>query len=135
MVMDCHHIGILTRNPEKMISFYTRGLGFSQGETRILDSGLMEKIFGLSSECRMTKLTKSDAVVEVFSPVDINPDEYSQPVKGYNHWALEVGDKESYIRALDERQVPVLKIDHDGRKIYFLRDPEGNLIEIYERKK
>jgi len=132
--MDCHHIGILTRNPETLIPFYTQGLGFSEGETRTLPAELIEKIFGFSSECRLTKLSSGSAIIEIFVPVNRDVGSRSVRAGGFNHWALEVEDKEAFIRILDERRVPVLKIDYTGRMIYFIKDPDGNLIEIYEVK-
>ena len=134
MIMGCHHIGILTRNPDIVIPFYTRGLGFDEGETRILPAELMEKIFGLASECRLTRLTKNRAVIEVFFPADSDVNDRKLCTMGYNHRALEVEDKEAYVHDLEDRHVPVMKIDHGGRTIFFLKDPEGNLIEIYESK-
>jgi len=134
MNMACHHIGILTRNPKTLISFYTQGLGFSEGETRILPADLTEKIFGLSSECMLTKLTSGNAVIEIFAPVNIDVTRRNMGTAGYNHWALQVKNKESFIRILEGRKVPVLKIDRAGRMVSFVKDPDGNLIEIYEVK-
>ncbi|MBN1222077.1 MAG: VOC family protein [Candidatus Aminicenantes bacterium] len=134
MHMACHHIGIFTRNPKRLIPFYTQGLGFSEGEMRVLPPDLMGKIFGLASECQLTKLSQDGAVIEVFSPVEYEVDDCSPRTSGYNHWGLEVEDKEAYVRILEERGVPVLKVDNRGRTIFFVKDPEGNLIEIYERK-
>jgi catechol 2,3-dioxygenase-like lactoylglutathione lyase family enzyme len=44
-----------------------------------------------------------------------------------------VADKELFVRELDKKGVPVLKLEGTGRFIYFVQDPEGNLIEIYEK--
>ena len=134
MNMACHHIGIFTKNPEQMIQYYTQGLGFIEGETRVLSPDLTEKIFGVKDECRLTKLTQHQAVIEIFAPMHASLDEKRNRSAGINHWALEVEDKESYVRTLEERDVPVRKIDNKGRLIYFVSDPEGNLIEIYESK-
>ncbi len=134
MSINCHHIGIFTAEPQRLIQYYTQGLGFVEGDARILSPDLTEKIFGIKDECRLTKLTQDQAVVEIFSPLHSPLDEQSQRATGYNHWALEVEDKEAYVRVLEERDVPVTKIDHQGRMIYFISDPDGNLIEIYESK-
>jgi catechol 2,3-dioxygenase-like lactoylglutathione lyase family enzyme len=52
---------------------------------------------------------------------------------GYNHWGLGVEDKESYIIRLEKMGVPLLRLEGNGKFIYFIKDPEGNLIEIYEK--
>jgi catechol 2,3-dioxygenase-like lactoylglutathione lyase family enzyme len=134
MSINCHHIGIFTADPQRLIQYYTQGLGFVEGVARILSPDLTEKIFGIKDECRLTKLTQDQAVVEIFAPLHSPLDERSQRATGYNHWALEVEDKEAYVRVLEERDVPVTKIDNQGRMIYFISDPDGNLIEIYESK-
>jgi catechol 2,3-dioxygenase-like lactoylglutathione lyase family enzyme len=134
MNMACHHIGIFTEDPPRLIQYYTQGLGFVEGETRILSPDLTAKIFGIKDECRLTKLTQDQAVIEIFAPMHSTLDEHRNRSAGYNHWALEVEDKEAYVRILEKRDVPVRKIDNKGRMIYFVSDPDGNLIEIYESK-
>ncbi len=81
---ECNHIGLFSRNPKKLIQFYT------------------EK-----------KIT---------------------PAAGYNHWGLDVEDKNSFIRELEKKGVPLLNLEGTGRFIYFVKDPEGNTIEIYEKQ-
>ena len=134
MPKACHHIGIFTKDPQLLIRYYTQGLGFVEGATRILSPDLTEKIFGIKDEYQLIKLTQNQAVIEIFTPVNSSLDDGGQRTRGYNHWALEVEDKEAYVRILEERNVPVTKIEHQGRMIYFISDPEGNLIEIYQLK-
>ena len=61
-----------------------------------------------------------------------NLDNKITPSQGYNHWGLGVADKESFVRDLESKGIPVLKLEGSGRFIYFVKDPEENLIEIYE---
>ena len=135
MNMACHHIGIFTADSRRLIQFYTQGLGFTEGETRVLSPDLTEQIFGISDECQLTKLTQAQAVIEIFTPLRADLVDSSQWAAGYNHWALEVEDKEAYVRVLEGRGIPVTKIDHRGRMIYFISDPDDNLIEISEPKR
>jgi catechol 2,3-dioxygenase-like lactoylglutathione lyase family enzyme len=55
-------------------------------------------------------------------------------MQGYNHWALGVGDKEMFVRGLEKKGVRILKLEGTGRFIFFVKDPEGNLIEIYQKR-
>lgn len=134
MNLACHHIGIFAEDPQLLIKFYTQGFGFVEEGTRILSPELTEKIFGIKDECRLTKLTQDHAVIEIFAPLHSAPVRDRNRSAGYNHWALEVEDKEAFIQILEEKNVPVRKIDNQGRQIYFVSDPEGNLIEIYESR-
>jgi catechol 2,3-dioxygenase-like lactoylglutathione lyase family enzyme len=135
MNMDCHHIGLFTKDPQRLIQYYTQKLGFVEGGARVLSPELTEQIFGIRDECRLIKLTQDQAAIEIFTPLHSDLVDSSPRTAGYNHWALEVEDKEAYVQLLEERDVPVTKIDHQGRKLYFISDPEGNRIELYEPKR
>jgi catechol 2,3-dioxygenase-like lactoylglutathione lyase family enzyme len=134
MNIFCHHFGILARNPEKLIEFYVKKLGFEEGETRLLSADLVNQIFGIPSPSSLTKLKCGSLVLEVFSITDMDAQERKSVTAGYNHWGMRVEDKEQYVKDLKQKDVPVLEIEHSGRMIYFVKDPEGNLIEIYEVK-
>lgn len=130
----CHHIGLFTGNPEKILPFYTEKMGFEQHETKIVSKEWMTRIFGMPAACRLIKMRLGSAVLEIFVPEDggekLAPRSF--PAPGYNHWALSVKDKRGFVRGLERKGVSVLKLEGTGRFIYFVKDPEGNLIEIYQ---
>ena len=130
--MLCHHFGILARNPEKLKEFYIEKLGFEEGETRLLPADLVNQIFSIPSPCYLTKLKRGSLVLELFSLTEIEAEERKSATAGYNHWGLGVEDKERFVEDLKQQDVSVMEIEHSGRTIYFVKDPEGNLIEIYE---
>jgi catechol 2,3-dioxygenase-like lactoylglutathione lyase family enzyme len=132
MNIFCHHFGILARNPKKLKEFYVKRLGFEEGETRLLPADLVNKIFSIPSPCYLTKLKRGAVVLEVFSLTDLQIHKRENATVGYNHWGLGVEDKERFVQDLKQESVPVLEIERSGRMIYFVKDPEGNLIEIYE---
>jgi catechol 2,3-dioxygenase-like lactoylglutathione lyase family enzyme len=134
MNIFCHHFGILARNPENLKEFYVKWLGFEEGETRLLPADLVNQIFGIPSPCYLTKLSHGSLVLEIFSLTDIDTQERKYATVGYNHWGMGVEDKEQFVQDLKKKNVPVMEIEHSGRMIYFVKDPEGNLIEIYEVK-
>jgi catechol 2,3-dioxygenase-like lactoylglutathione lyase family enzyme len=128
----CHHFGILSKNPEKLKKFYTESLGFEEGETRLLPADLVDQIFSIFSPCYLTKLKRGSVLLEIFSLTDLQTHEREWTTVGYNHWGMGVEDKERFVQDLKQKNVPVMEIEHSGRMIYFIKDPEGNLIEIYE---
>jgi catechol 2,3-dioxygenase-like lactoylglutathione lyase family enzyme len=130
----CHHFGILTRNPEQLKEFYVRFLGFVEGETRLLPAELVNKIFRIPSPCYLTKLSRDSAHLEIFFLTDVEAGERKRAAVGYNHWGMGVEDKERFVNELKLLGAPVMEIEHSGHMIYFVEDPEGNLIEIYEVK-
>jgi len=131
-VYRCHHIGICTSSPRELINFYTEKLGFREGETKHLSRDLMEEIFGIPFPASLTKLEYGQAVLELISPEGLEIGERDFNISGYNHWGFAVEDKVEFCRKLREQGVEVIKVESKGRPIFFIKDPEGNLIEIYE---
>jgi catechol 2,3-dioxygenase-like lactoylglutathione lyase family enzyme len=134
MNVFCHHFGILAKNPERLKEFYIGHLGFEEGETRLLPADLVNQIFSISSSCYLTKLARGALVLEIFSLTDLSTQNRESVTVGYNHWGMGVEDKERFVRDLKQKNVPIMEIERSGRMIYFIKDPEGNLIEIYEVK-
>lgn len=132
MIPTCHHLGIFTGNPQNLIKFYTEKLGFEEGETKLVSKDLMEKIFGIPSTCTLAKLRLGQSILEIITPQNLNLKRRDSDISGYNHWALGVADKEKFCQKLKQKGVTVLQVEREGRKIFFVEDPEGNLIEIYE---
>ena len=132
--MFCHHFGILARNPEKLKEFYIEKLGFEEGETRLLPADLVDQIFSIPSACYLIKLKRGSLVLELFSLTEMETEEKKSATSGYNHWGLGVENKERFVEDLKQLDVSVMEIQHSGRTIYFVKDPEGNLIEIYESR-
>ncbi|NIM90799.1 MAG: hypothetical protein GTO17_07615 [Candidatus Aminicenantes bacterium] len=133
MIPSCHHIGLFTNDPKSLIKFYTEKLGFDEEATKIVSAELMDKIFGIKSPCTLTKLKLGQIVLEVIAPQGLNLKPRDFDVSGYNHWALGVADKERFCQELKQKGVAVLEVEREDRKIFFVKDLEGNLIEIYER--
>lgn len=132
MTPTCHHLGIFTNDPQSLVKFYKEKLGFEEGETKLVARDLMDQIFGIPSPCTLTKLKLGQSVLEIISPQDLNLKSRESDFSGYNHWALEVVDKEKFCQELRQKGVTVLEVEREGRKIFFIKDPEANLIEIYE---
>lgn len=132
MTSTCHHLGIFTNDPQSLVKFYKEKLGFEEGKTKLVARDLMDQIFGIPSPCTLTKLNLGQSVLEIISPQDLNLKSRESDFSGYNHWALEVVDKEKFCQELRQKDVTVLEVKREGRKIFFIKDPEANLIEIYE---
>jgi catechol 2,3-dioxygenase-like lactoylglutathione lyase family enzyme len=130
----CDHIGLFSQNPEILVPFYTDKLGFDNLGSKTISKEWMTQIFGIPSVCQLIKLKLGSAVVEIFVLESGGPDEKIMPSLGYNHWGMGVEDKESFVQGLESRGVSVLRLEATGRFIYFIKDPEGNLIEISESR-
>jgi catechol 2,3-dioxygenase-like lactoylglutathione lyase family enzyme len=71
-------------------------------------------------------------VIEIISSDKI--ESFSRPERcaGINHWGMNVRDKDAAIRGFEKKGIPIIKFDARGKWIYFIKDPDGNLIEIYQ---
>jgi catechol 2,3-dioxygenase-like lactoylglutathione lyase family enzyme len=131
--MNGCHVGLLSFRAEEMIRFYVDQLGFTEGESRLLSRELMETIFSLPGECRMTKLQRENLTLEVFSPQGLEPQQGAGSYAvGFNHFALNTGDKQRFCRDLEAKGVPVIECAYKDRFVYFVVDPDGNRIEIFD---
>jgi catechol 2,3-dioxygenase-like lactoylglutathione lyase family enzyme len=136
MTGECHHIGMFSQNPKKLIAFYTEKLGFDLVDSKTISKDWMTQIFGLAAACQLIKLRFDSAILEIFVPQS-GAGELKNRISssgGYNHWALGVKDKEAFVRELEKKGVSLLKLEGKGRFIYFVKDPEENLIEIYQKQ-
>jgi len=132
MNYNFHHLGICTNNPQQLIKFYEEKMGFEKGETRIVPRDLMEHFFKIPDACSLTKLMFGQIILEIISPQSLMLKKRANDVSGYNHWSLGVKKKKEFCQKLKERGVPILEKEREGHIFYFVKDPEGNLIEIYE---
>ena len=128
----CNHIGLFAENPASLIDFYVDTLGFERGEVRDVSAELMRPIFGLDADAVMTKLLYGEVTIEVFDFPGIAPDTRSDRTPGLNHWGLNVEDKAAFCDAAEARGAEIIRVPRGDRFILFIRDPEGNRIEVFE---
>ena len=126
------HLGLLSNQPLRLREFYVKKLGFTEGESRTIARDLMQKIFNLPVECRMLKLHRQDSVLEIFAPQGLELLPSHDNLTGINHFGIWVQDKEAFCTELAAQDVPVIKAAYKDRFIYFVQDPEGNRIEVFE---
>ncbi len=131
--MDGCHLGLISNNPADLIRFYTGEMGFTEGESRTIPLELVRSLFGLPAECRMTKLHMGDITLEVFAPQGVELSTRTDEQAGYNHFGLWVEDKKRFCSRLAERGVEVIEAPYKDRFVHFVKDPDGNRIEIFER--
>jgi catechol 2,3-dioxygenase-like lactoylglutathione lyase family enzyme len=96
MSQGLHHIGLSTNNPDRLLLFYKEKLGFTPESTKTVGRELMERIFGILSDCTVTKLRRQNVLIEIFSSGEIRFAEEGGQHRGLNHWSLCVEDKKSF---------------------------------------
>jgi len=124
------HIALLTNNPRRLINFYIGKLGFKETKVSVAQAGTIRPIFSINKECRLVVLSRDGINVEIISLVSGRFEAQDKNNTGYNHWSYAVDNKESFLKALDRKKVRIIKARKGERFVYFIKDPDFNLIEI-----
>jgi len=127
--MLLNHIAVFCSSEEESDTFYSNLLGLKKVNSRVLPSGLIEKIFGVSIELKMINYANDDIRFEVFIC-----DDKGLNVNKIGHACLEVDDREAFIKECEAMNLKINKIPRDDSFILFISDYEGNLFEIKEKK-
>ena len=127
-----HHVGLFARNQEDLIDFYTQKLGFTLLGEKVVEADHMASIFGVRQDCPVAKLRRQDVILEIFAYGGLDDLPAGSASPGVNHCGLAVDAKDSFLTGIREEDIDVFPVDFNGRVIHFIRDPEGNLIELYE---
>lgn len=130
IISMCDHIGIFTNNYDRLVNFYIGKLGFRKEKEGVLPKSIIEPIWGLASDCKFIRLVSGDVKIEIFDPITIDLREKIGDIIGYNHWGYEVEDREEFCRKLKRKKVNLIEVKRDNHMIYFVKDPDGNTIEI-----
>ena len=126
----CDHIGIITNNYRRLVNFYTKKLEFTVEKEEKLSKSVMRTVFGLASEGGFTRLVSGNARIEIFHITSGHLKQRTNTTIGYNHWALRVEDKDKFIRKIMKKGVKIIHIKRTDHSVYFIKDPDGNRIEI-----
>ena len=137
--MNCtaHHVGITVRDLDRAIAFYRDVLGldviatFSVGGTAFatgvgVDGASAEFAHLDAGDVRLELVTYEPKGASRASP------QVNQP--GAAHVGLSVDDLDAVFEGLPDGVDPVSEpqTTESGTRIMFLRDPEGNLVELLE---
>ncbi len=126
----CDHIGLFTNDPERLLDFYTRIMEFDKISDSILDKSIMKSIFGINIKCRFIKLSKGELMLEIFTPIEQKSQ--VQTKIGINHFGYKQNNKIKFVQRLKEQGQNLITIKKNNHSIYFIKDPDGNLIELRE---
>ena len=134
----CDHIGFFTNDSARLVGFYRDKLGFSVEKEELLPPSVMRPVFGLPHPCRLIKLTAPAAKlseqpplkVEIFHPVGLRLPRRRNGIVGCNHFSFTVKDKVRFLRKLRTRDVPVIEVRRNSHSVFFIKDPDGNRIEV-----
>jgi len=131
--MRLHHVGIRVKDLDQSRWFYSEILGLPHLQTSSLSPQISEALFGEKLPAQMETFGVEGGVIEIFYlegkfQVNLDP---RRP--GINHFALEVNDRKEFCRQMEQWGVEAITLNRNGHLVYFLKDPDGILIEIRDR--
>jgi len=126
------HVGIFTNNLRRLYNFYTKKLGFKQEKNTVIPREIMAKIFGISCDCKLIRLVNNNAKVEMFSSDSAFFKRKLNWQMSYNHSSFIVRDRVKFCENLSRKGLPIIKIKRNSHFTYFIKDPDGNRIEILD---
>ena len=127
-----HHIGLVCSDIQKSEQFYTEHFGLKRARETAVPATETQKIFGINSAAHIIALAaEGGQEIELFEFPDAK---HLKPAQGaISHLALFVGNRRECHDRLKAKGIDTIFIDRgEGRYVYFVKDPDGNLIELRE---
>jgi catechol 2,3-dioxygenase-like lactoylglutathione lyase family enzyme len=137
MVKQIAHLCFKTSQLERMTGFYRDGLG-ATAKFRYLrkDGTVIGAYFAFGERTFLEIFDHADAHRRSHSTKPFEAlEELRDPWLGrYNHFCFEVQDLDNYVTLLESRGIAVTgrKIGNDRSHQAWIKDPDGNLIELQQ---
>jgi catechol 2,3-dioxygenase-like lactoylglutathione lyase family enzyme len=122
--MNVEHVGIYARDSVALAEWYAKALGLR--EIRRIEREDRPPVVFLTGE--------DGAVVEIL-PTDAMPTKRDLHCPGFTHLGIVVSDLDAEERRLAGLGIELwgVRATSNGWKIGYLRDPEGNVLELVQR--
>jgi catechol 2,3-dioxygenase-like lactoylglutathione lyase family enzyme len=128
-MVNLEHVGITCSNLVESQRFYQENFGLEKTGEMKVSAERIKAIFGLDSSATIVFLKAGEARLELFE----FPEAKSlKPVlETISHISLKVDSRQKTYEKIKNMGGETILIDkHDGDFIYFVKDPDGGLIEL-----
>ncbi|MDB2223791.1 VOC family protein [Halorubrum ezzemoulense] len=133
-----HHVGITVANLDRAVDFYAETFGLDLvAEFAVGGDAFAEAVAVEDASAEFAHLDAGGSIVELveYEPVgeeSPDPPELNRP--GATHLGLSVDDVEAFYDGLadDVETLSPPRPTESGTTVLFVRDPEGNLIEVLD---
>ncbi len=127
--MFLNHIALVCSSEENSDRFYQGMLGLKKMQSKIVGADMSAKIFNLKHSYPLINYANEHLKFEIFIS-----EQKDIEIKRISHVCLDVGNMETFLAKCTEMNVEILRIPK-GESVYiFVRDYDGNLFEIKEKK-
>ena len=138
MELQAHHVGVTVADLDRAIAFYRDVLDLPVLDRFTVSGAAFAEAVGVADATgRFAHLDAGGARIELveYDPEggSLTPGEVNQP--GAKHLGFAVDDLDAFVDTLPATVETLSdpQTTESGTKICFLRDPEGNLVEVLER--
>jgi lactoylglutathione lyase len=137
VIKQIAHLCFKTDQLDRMIAFYRDGLGAGvKFNYRRADGAVIGAYFSFGQHTFLEVFDHTDAHRRSKSIKQLEPlEEPRDPwLARYNHFCFEVENLDAYVSLLESRQIAVTgrKVGNDRSHQAWIKDPDGNLIELQE---
>ena len=141
MVGNVVHHGVIVSDIDEISSYYTNVLGFEQVDSRSVSGDAASEILGVAdADISVVMLDANGFLLELIeynSPVNENANKKVEPHDvGVAHFAIQVEDLDmTFDEVKDDTEYisePKTLESLGGVKAVYLKDPDGNMIELVE---
>lgn len=134
---SAHHVGITVADLDRAVDFYTETFGFDLiAEFTVGGDAFAEAVVVDDASADFAHLDAGDIVFELvaYDPAAESATSPELNRQGATHLGLSVDDVESFYAGLadDVETLSPPRTTESGTTILFVRDPEGNLIEVLD---
>lgn len=132
-----HHVGVTVSDLDRAVDFYAETFGLDVvSEFSVGGDAFAEAVGVEGASAEFAHLDAGDAIVELVA-YDPAGEETADPElnrSGATHLGLTVDDVEAFYAdlAADVETLSPPRTTESGTTILFVRDPEGNLIEVLD---
>lgn len=128
--MRLDHVGWITARKDLFEKFWCDILGFKNVCESEITAEMAERLFGVPAPMKCLRYEREGIVIEIHT-LDMEPRRQDFIEYGINHICLWVDDRNDFLRAYD---FDVRSYDNPkGHKNIFIRDLEGNWIELKQK--
>ena len=120
-----NHVGLRVNNLDVTRSFYEKlGFLFLVGPVGPEPVAIMEHPSGVNINFILNANTNSTKNILMDTP---------EKYPGYTHIAIEVSDSISAAKKIEDLGIVITeKVEYEGARFFFIRDPDGNVIEFHQ---
>ena len=135
--LTVHHAGITVSELDRAVEFYTDTFGFAvAAEFSVGGDAFADAVDVAGAAGSFVHLDGGDTIVELveYDPSGEPTAEPSLDRPGATHLGLAVDDVDAVYAGLDEtvETLSEPRTTESGTTIFFLRDPDGNLVEVLD---